>query len=139
MQHMAETGLLVKIRHSRKATVSNFSFLAIVSTACLNRFLLEVSTRHPNEHIIMVMDGAASHRSNPLNISLLHLPPYSPELNAVENFWKMLRASSFYNRVFKTLDEVEELLMKQLKHFEDNRHRVASTVGVQWILNALVS
>ena len=115
-----------------------------MSTACLNRFLLEVSTRHPNEHIIMVMDGAASHRSPPplnipKNISLLHLPPYSPELNPVENFWKMLRASSFYNRVFKTLDEVEELLMKQLKHFEDNRHRVASTVGVQWILNALVS
>ena len=29
MKHMAETGLLVEIRHSRKATVSNFSFLAI--------------------------------------------------------------------------------------------------------------
>lgn len=61
----------------------------VMSTVCLRRFLLEVSIRHPNEHIVMVLDGAASHRCKELevqqNMTLIHLPPYSPELNPVEN------------------------------------------------------
>ena len=36
----------------------------------------------------------------PHNISLLHLPPYSPELNPVENVWQFLRQNHLSNRVF---------------------------------------
>jgi putative transposase len=48
-------------------------------------FLDEISFRHAGEKIAMIVDGAGWHKSKkleiPENIRLLHLPPYSPELN----------------------------------------------------------
>ena len=110
-------------------------------TECLNLFRSELSRLYAEEHIILVLDGAGSHRSKnlqvPNNISLLPLPPYSPELNPVENFWKMLKKQGFYNRSFASLDEVENQLELQLKYFYDNPNLVQSIVGYGWILNAL--
>lgn len=47
---------------------------------------------------VIVMDNAAFHRKNKLNAmaqssghSVLFLPPYSPELNPIENFWAWLK------------------------------------------------
>ena len=109
-------------------------------TECFNIFLKELSDRHPNEHIILVLDGAASHRSKtqklPENISLIPLPPYSPELNPIENFWKVLKQQGFYNQAFDSLDQVEDLLEAKLKHFEDHPEKLQSIVGYQWIVSA---
>ncbi len=112
-----------------------------MSGDCFNLFLQELSARHPNEHIGLVLDGAASHRAHipnlPDNISLIHLPPYSPELNPVENFWKELKKQGFYNKCFAGMSAVEDQLEKMLKYFEDNPHLVQSIVGFKWILDAL--
>jgi transposase len=37
-------------------------------------------------------------------------PPYSPELNPVKNLWDELREKSFHNRVFGSLDALENHL-----------------------------
>lgn len=112
-----------------------------MSTECLNIFLAELSSRHPDEHIGLVMDGAGSHIAKDLqipdNISIVHLPPYSPELNPVENFWKELKKEGFYNRVFSSMKEVEDLLESKLKQFEDNPNSVRSIVAYDWVLSAL--
>jgi transposase len=42
----------------------------------------------------------------PDNISLLPLPPYSPELNPVENIWQFLRQNYLANRVYETYDAI---------------------------------
>ena len=44
--------------------------------------------------------------SCPHNISLLHLPPYSPELNPVENIWQYLKQNYLSNRVYDTYDDI---------------------------------
>jgi transposase len=66
-----------------------------VNTECMQLFLNEVAVRHPDEHIVMVIDGAGWHRSEalkaPANIYLLKLPPYAPELNPIEHVWDELR------------------------------------------------
>jgi transposase len=45
----------------------------------------------PGTHAVLVPDGAGWHGGNPLvvanNISLVLLPPNSPEPNPVENVW----------------------------------------------------
>ena len=51
-------------------------------------------------------------------MSLLHLPPYSPELNPQENVWAAPKEAGFYNKVFDTLDAVEEHLVSVLRQFE---------------------
>lgn len=110
-------------------------------TECMNLFLQELSNRYPDEHIGLVLDGAASHRAKTLqvpdNISIIPLPPYSPELNPVENFWKELKKEGFYNKSFDSITAVEDQLEKMLKHFQDNPKLVQSVVGYDWILSAL--
>jgi transposase len=50
-----------------------------------------------DEHVALVLDGAGWHGSKalrvPSNITLVPLPPYSPELNPVERVWLYLSAS----------------------------------------------
>ena len=56
---------------------------------------------------MLTLDGAGWHQVGdrlrvPNNIALLHLPPYSPELNPVENVWEFLRHNDLSNRVYAT-------------------------------------
>ncbi len=57
-------------------------------------------------HALVVLVGAGWHKSKalewPHNVSLLHLPPYSPELNPVETVFQFLKARYFANQVFAT-------------------------------------
>lgn len=52
-----------------------------------------------------VVDRAGWHRSHsltlPRNLSIILLPPRSPELNPVENIWQYLRQNGLSNRVFE--------------------------------------
>ncbi len=74
----------------------------------MNLHLAEISTQiAPGAHAVITLDGAGWHRPGgelnvPDNISLLRLPPYSPELNPVENIWQYLRQNHLANRVFDT-------------------------------------
>ena len=63
-----------------------------MNTENMSCFLALVSKAHPNDHrILMVVDGASSHKTIklvvPENMTLLGMPPYSPELNPVEHLW----------------------------------------------------
>lgn len=114
-----------------------------VNTQCMQVFLNEISVRHPQEHIIMVIDGAGWHRSGelkpPANIFLLRLPPYAPELNPMEHVWDELREKFFHNRVFKSLDALEGHLELALKTLESNPNTVRSIVSWPWILDAIIN
>src|SRR4051812_49834592 len=58
----------------------------------------------PKAHAILVLDQAGWHTTDklrlPQSLSLLPLPPKSPELNPVENVWQFLRQTKLSNRVF---------------------------------------
>ena len=97
------------------------------NTVCMQIFLEEISSRYIDERIVMVLDGAGWHRTGgnltvPKNIRLLSLPPYSPELNPVENIWEELREKSFDNKVFSSLDALEDQLISSLKHLDSSFH-----------------
>lgn len=117
--------------------------LPSANTECMQIFLNEVAARHPDDRIVMVMDGAGWHRSAqlvmPENVVMLKLPPYSPELNPVENLWDDLREKSFGNIVFDSLDALEAHLEAALRNFELQRDRVKSIVAWPWIINSLIN
>jgi len=79
------------------ATGEGFALiLPEVSTHTMAVFLAEFAkTLAPDEHAVMVLDGAGWHGSNaltiPENITLVPLPPYSPECNPIERVWLFLR------------------------------------------------
>lgn len=80
-------------------------------TEALNAHLVEIArTVAPGAHAVLVLDGAGWHRSNalvvPANISLLTLPPYSPELNPVEIIWQYLRSNKLAHRLYDTYEDI---------------------------------
>ena len=104
----------------------------------MSLFLEEVSARHPDAYISVVLDGAGWHKADelvvPANMKLLSLPPYSPQLNPVEHLWDELREKSFPNLVFHDLDALEEHLVDALAALEADRPRVKSIAGFDWLL-----
>jgi transposase len=111
--------------------------LPTVNTEAMSIFLAEVSRRHATEFIVMVLDGAGWHKARrllvPVNMRLLFLPPWSPQLNPVEHVWKEGREKWLANRVFDSLSAVEEQLMTALKTLAEDSPRVASLTGFEWI------
>ena len=104
-------------------------------------FLQQVSERFCNEHIAMVMDKAPWHTAGklklPENMTLLFLPPYSPQLNPVEHLWKEIREKYFCNKVFKNIDAVENTLMEALMQMNNSPQIVHSLACFKWIKNIL--
>jgi len=76
-----------------------------VSITAMNVLLAEVADQLPRgTHAVMLIDNAGWHIAGdirvPPNITLLHLPPYSPELNAIERVWQYLRDRYLSGRLF---------------------------------------
>jgi transposase len=76
-----------------------------VNTATFNVFLKMLSEElGPKDHAVLIMDQAGWHKARtlvvPENITILYLPPYSPELNPVERLWAYLRSHYLANRTF---------------------------------------
>jgi transposase len=111
--------------------------LPAVHAEAMSVFLAEVSRRHPGELILMVLDGAGWHKAKrlqvPTTMRLVFLPPWSPQLNPVEHVWDEVREKWFGNRVFDSMDAVEEQLITALQILEEDLTRVASLTGFEWI------
>jgi transposase len=83
-----------------------------LNTEMINVFLSQFAATLPaDEHAVMVWDGAGFHRSGqltvPPNITLIQLPPYSPELNPIENLWHYLKSHFWSNRSYEDYDALE--------------------------------
>ena len=109
-------------------------------TPCMSLFLEEVSARHADESILMFLDGAGWHIAKdlkiPPNMTLMRQPPYSPELNPVEHVWDEIREKWLYNKVFDSLDGVEETLVTAIFELENDTERTQSITGFPWIIIA---
>ena len=82
--------------------------MPICNTLAMNHHLNEISSQvGADRHAI---DGAGWHHSHglvvPGNITLLALPPYSPELNPVERIWRYLHSHWLANSVFTSLADI---------------------------------
>lgn len=112
-----------------------------MNTECMGMFLQQVGQAHPDRHVVMVVDGASSHRAIALeipdNISLTRLPPYSPELNPTEILWHELREKYCANRAFSSLEAVCQEVKTGLQLFSDEPARVTRLSGWPWIINSI--
>ncbi len=70
----------------------------------------------------------------PDNISLLLLPPYSPELNPQENIWQYLRQNYLANRVFETYEAIVDACCAAWNGLTDQPERIASIATREWTL-----
>ena len=73
----------------------------------------------------------------PANITLLYLPPYSPELNPKENLWDEIREKIFKNYALKSMDAVCAKLKQAVLYIERNPKLVCSITAFPYIVNSL--
>lgn len=95
-------------------------------------------------HAVVMLDQAGWHMSTKLavpdNITLLPLPPRSPELNPVENpgsnpgqaIWQFLRDNWLSNRVFDSYDDIAGLCCEAWNTLIDQPSRIASIGTREW-------
>jgi transposase len=105
--------------------------------------LNELSKRHPDEQTVVVMHGPGWHRSGmlkaPSHIGLLKLPPYAPQLNPIAHVWDELREKFFHNRVFQSLDALQDQLVLGLKTGEKNPETVRTIVSWDWMVGSFIT
>jgi transposase len=80
-----------------------------INTDSVNVFFEEFKKEtDPNVHIVMIWDQAGFHTSKqvkiPANVTLIPLPPYSPQLNPVEKLWQYPRTHYWSNRIYEDYD-----------------------------------
>jgi putative transposase len=114
-----------------------------MNTARMSEFLDQVSRAHANEFLVLVLDGASSHKCKdlaiPENIRLLALPPYAPELNPQEHIWDEVREKEFPNRVFNHLDGVVRQLEQGLPRLAADAERLRSLTAWPWIISIILN
>jgi transposase len=91
-----------------------------LNTAVVNLFLEQFSHGLPTGvHAVLIWDGAGFHTGKDLvvpgNVSLIRLPPYSPELNPVENLWHYLRSHHWSNREYEGYTGLQREAIRSLR------------------------
>jgi transposase len=109
-----------------------------LNAGVLNLFLEQMSRELPaGVHAVLIWDGAGFHTSGdlkvPSNISVILLPPYSPELNPVENLWHYLRAHHWSNRPYQDYDELESEAAKSLCTVCLDQEKVKSICNAEYV------
>ena len=69
----------------------------------------------------------------PENIELFYIPPYTPEMNPIEQIWKELRITGFRNEVFATLEKVVDRLCDTICTLTSDT--IKSITQRSWIIN----
>jgi hypothetical protein len=110
-----------------------------VNIDAMNLHLAEIAKAvPPGIHAVVIIDGAGWHKEGgelivPENLSLLKLPPYSPELNAQENIWQFLRQNFLAGRIFDTYDDIVDACCNAWKALIDETGRIASIATRDWL------
>ena len=114
-----------------------FLILPYCNTDCMNVFLAELAKAYPNDRIMLICDGAMWHKANsliiPEPISLIFIPPYTSEMNSIEQIRKEIRKRGFRNEVFQTLEKVVDRLCEVIQKLPASV--IQSITARQWILS----
>lgn len=101
-------------------------------------FLRYVLDQHEDQHIVMILDNARIHHAkliqpfleeNERRLTLLFLPPYSPNLNAVERIWGWLKGSVIVNRFHATRKEIRQSVLSFMEYLDSCPEKVLQRIG----------
>jgi transposase len=95
----------------------------VASTAAFLPFLEHLLRRYPDDRLMLVLDNASYHKSNPMRhwfadhrdrVAVLFLPTYSPQLNLIERVWRFIKSKlachAYWNDLPGLIDRAQYLL-----------------------------
>ena len=90
-------------------------------------------------HALLILDRAGWHTTGKLripgNITLMPLPPRSPELNPAENIWQHLRQRWLSNRIFKDYEAILDAVCDAWNRLIAEPNRIISIGTRSWALS----
>jgi hypothetical protein len=101
--------------------------------------LRHVGRMYPGERFVrevLLIDNAPWHRGQPIDeamaenrhLEFKRLPSYSPQLNPIERFWKVLRRRATLNRLFDTIADLKKSVRTSLSYFQTVPQRVLTLI-----------
>ena len=106
------------------------------NTAWTNEFFRLLSEQYCDDYLLVCIDCASWHKSKelivPENIVLYYLPPYTPEMNCIEQVWKEVRKDEFKNTLFNSLSDVIDKLSDSLTALSNDV--INSICARKWIV-----
>ena len=111
--------------------------LPIVSTDVMQTFRDQLGSQvAPGAHALLMMDRAGWHCAGDLimpdNITAAFLPPYSPELNAIERLWLYLEERCLSHRVRDDYDTIVDAVCKARQRVTSDTGRIKSLCSMDW-------
>jgi transposase len=87
--------------------------------------------------VAILIDNAPWHAGEPVRqaladnpqLELKRLPSYSPQLNVIERFWKLLRRRATHNRLFDTLADLKRSIRASLCYFQTVQQRIQTLIA----------
>ena len=104
-------------------------------------FLKNILIEYPKGKIVIILDNARIHHAKLLQnfleenrnrLSLMFLPPYSPNLNMIEELWGWLKESVINNAFFNKLPEIKLAVRKFIKWINQNLDTVVNRLCLQY-------
>lgn len=117
---------------------TNAWLMPMANTETMNVQLRTLSAQLPaDRHAVLVLDQAGWHGGGALqipdNLSLLPLPPRSPELNPVEAVWRYLRQQHLSNRVYPDQASLDDAVADAWNQFANQPADVVHLCNFNWI------
>jgi hypothetical protein len=86
--------------------------------------------------VVITIDNAPWHRGAAVeevlaahpHLCLYRLPSYSPQLNVIERFWRVLRRRATHNRLFASMGRLRATLRNNISYFQTMRQKVLSLI-----------
>lgn len=100
-------------------------------------FLDEFSQITKGMSVVVVFDNASWHKVSNLNwhnIEPMFLPPYSPDLNPIENVWRLIKINFFNSWFAKNIEQLIDRVCVALNWLSENPKQVAKTASMQYLL-----
>jgi DDE superfamily endonuclease len=91
---------------------------------------------HAYPEVVITIDNAPWHRGALMDrvltahphLRVKRLPSYSPQLNVIERFWRVLRRRATHNRLFTSMARLRVTLRNNISYFQTMRQRVLSLI-----------
>ena len=122
--------------------IQNGEFLCMETDRCdaqsFLEFLRYVLSQYEDQQVVMILDNARIHHAKLIqpflkehedHLTLFFLPPYSPNLNAVERIWGWLKKSVIANRFHATREDIRESILSFLEYLYEYPENVLRLIG----------
>ncbi len=109
--------------------------LPVVNKEAMKLHIEAISEQVPvGRHAVVIVDGAAWHTDtlNVHNVTLVKLPPYSPELNPVEHVWLWLKQKCLSNRTYENYEAIVEACCHTWSQFAKDTARMTQLCTRDW-------